>query len=250
MNTKLNTIAIDDQQQSLDVIINYAAQNPNVTLVKTCTDVFEAVELIKQSDIHLMFLDLNMNPVDGITFLRLLPEPPLTIIMTGYEQFLVQIDDFDLNPLDILLKPFSIQKFNLAIKRAQNELYNQNQSLSKPVSESFDYTFFKIDKQYMKSDHTDILYIEAKDYLILIHTTDQVIKPNVKENLAGIEKKQLLPMIGPEAPFFRIHRSYIINLDKIEAINGQCNSVVINSTTIPVGTTYREALAKRIGFNH
>jgi DNA-binding LytR/AlgR family response regulator len=247
MKTHLNTIAIDDQQSSLTLIDHFTKANDKIKLINTFTNVFEAAGFIKQNQVDLLILDLNMAPVDGISFLRLLSKSIPTIIMTGYEQFLAQIDNFELNPIDVLMKPFSREKFSIAARRAYNQICNQQLQLDQTIPESTNYIFLKNDTQFIKVDYEDILFIESYSHRIKVHTNNQIIQPTIRESLNSIEEKQLLPINGPTDKFQRVHRSFIINIQKIEAVNGNCSSVTINQNTIPISPKYRNNLAQRIG---
>jgi DNA-binding LytR/AlgR family response regulator len=248
MDTKIKCIAVDDERQALNIVEAFCKRMPALELVGACQDVFEAVELIKTEDVQLMFLDLNMQPVDGITFLRLLPEPPMTIIITGFPEFLVDTEDYNLNPIDVLLKPYSFERFEMAVQRALNAYQKEQQDLKRSDREGNNYTYFKTGKQFVKVDYEDIYYLEAMDYLVKIHTMNGVILTAPKINLSYIEQHQLVPLLGADSSFLRIHRSYIVNLDMVVKLLDNKGSVEMsNGSVLSIGRTYRDRLLERLG---
>ena len=246
MDTKIKCIAVDDETKALNTISGFCNWIPELDLVACCSSPFEATEVLKSGDIQLMFLDLNMPKMDGISFLRVLQNPPLTVLMTGYPEFLVGIEDFELNPVDILMKPIPMKRFRAAAMRALNLIYEQQQAVKDAAEDYPDYTYFNVGKQYVKIDHEDISYLEAMDYLVRIHLGGGKVVTISKTSLTKIEEGQLLPTHGADAPFMRVHRSFIISMDKIQMIYKQGGGVVISGREIPVGKTYRAKFKKRM----
>ncbi len=258
---KINCIAIDDEPLALDIVREYAAASPQLNLVGCYNSLFAAKDRICEGDIHLIFLDIVFNnrrileeedtKVTGIDFLRLFPDPPLTIIMTAHYNFNSKIGEHQLNVVDILHKTFSLPRFKMAVDRAAAQLVKKiSPTWGNRVPTKFDYTYFKIKHQYVKVSHDKILYLESKDDFIDIRLdSGELVRPN-KLYLRDVEARQLVPTIGARAPFMRIHRSFIVAIEKIIAVNRYCSSVEVGGITISVSENSRKILGERLGLDY
>ncbi len=242
----LKAIIVDDEPLALDILETFIERVPaNVQLVKKCSNALEAKEVLKTESIDLMFLDIQMPQLTGVDFLRSLQNPPLTIFTTAYSEY--ALDGFELNAVDYLLKPISFERFMKALKRAE-ELYDlQNQKEDLPEQDEIDaqqdFIFVKSDKKLVRVKYEDIIYIEGlKDYVIIRMETGRVI---TLQTMKSLDAKM------PQQTFKRIHRSYIINLDKINAIMGNMIEVTEKGSTkhLPIGKNYREELLNVINSN-
>ena len=188
-----------------------------------------------------MFLDIQMPQLTGIDFLKSLKNPPMVIFTTAYPNY--AIEGYELNVTDYLLKPISLERFMKAVNKAQNQFELLNKGTA-PVqigneADPSDFIFVKSDKKLVKIKYDEINYIEGlKDYVIIRTTTGRVI---TLQTMKSLEAKL------PTNLFQRIHRSYIVSLDKIDAIVG--NMVEINKKHLPIGKNYREALLTIINEN-
>lgn len=241
----LNTLIIDDEPLAQDVLETYISKFPQINLVAKCLNAIEANEWMKSHSIDLIFLDIQMPMISGIDFLKTLKNPPLVIITTAYPNH--ALEGFELNVLDYLLKPISMERFIKAINKAfdlhQLQRKNQTQEKVNTEKEPEDYFFVKADKKLIKINHNEIIYIEGlKDYVIIRMENQRVI---TLQTMKSLEEK--LPILK----FKRIHRSYIVNIDQINAILGNMVEVLEKNVPklLPVGKNYRDELLDIINKN-
>ncbi|MCE2769507.1 MAG: LytTR family DNA-binding domain-containing protein [Saprospiraceae bacterium] len=240
----LNVLIIDDEPLAQDVLETYVSQFPELNLVAKCLNAIEANEWLKSAAIDLIFLDIQMPMISGLDFLKTLKNPPLVIITTAYPNH--AIEGFELNVLDYLLKPISMERFIKAINKAlELQQLHKNQTLEKVSTEKEpeDYFFVKADKKLIKINHNEIIYIEGlKDYVIIRMENQRVI---TLQTMKSLEEK--LPVLK----FKRIHRSYIVNIDRINAILGNMVEVFEKNIPklLPVGKNYRDELLDIINKN-
>lgn len=235
----IKAIIVDDEPLAQDILETYLDKFPQIQLVKKCNNAFEANEALTSNDIDLMFLDIQMPQLTGTEFLRGLKDPPVTIFTTAYPNY--ALDGFELNALDYLVKPISSERFLQAANRAIEQVELKNRNLAGTVTEEGPNFFYvKADKKLVRVNFDDIVYIEGlKDYVIIRMPDDRVI---TLQTMKSLEEKL------PSNTFLRIHRSYIVNLNRIEAVDG--NSVEVmekgKMQNLPVGKSYRDGLQGRI----
>lgn len=239
----INTIIVDDEPLALDVLETYIEKMPDLHLVKRCNNAFEATEALKEFDIDLMFLDIQMPQLTGIDFLKTLSDPPLVIFTTAYSNY--AIEGFELNATDYLLKPISLERFIKASNKAveQIELRRKETAATVEVNSPEDFTFVKADKKYVKVKFSEVLYIEGlKDYVIIRTEKGRVI---TLQTMKSLEEKL------PQKMFKRIHRSYIVNIDQVEAILGNMVEVIEKGQPkhLPIGKNYRDELLALVNQN-
>ncbi len=239
--TKLNVIIVDDEPLAQDVLETYVEKIPDLQLVKKCSNAFEANEAIHNHKIDLIFLDIQMPQLTGIDFLKTLSNPPMVIFTTAYSNY--AIVGFELDAVDYLLKPISFERFLKAVNRAIDEHKKSASVLPENEDQPRDYIFIKADKKLVKINYNDIIYIEGlKDYVIIRMDQSRVI---TLQTMKSLEHKL------PEAIFKRIHRSYIVNMDKIQAIVGNMVEVREKGQAkhLPIGKNYRDELLEIINKN-
>lgn len=226
---EIKAIIIDDEPLARDIIKEYARKIPSLTISGECGDAICAHRIIQNEHVDLLFLDINMPKLTGIEFLRTLKNPPLVIFTTAYSEY--ALDGFELNVIDYLKKPFSFERFCKAYFRAE-ELLLLKQTASKPelIEKQNDFLFVKSDKKTIKVKIADICYIEGLGDYIKLYMNDKKLVTNL--SMKKIEN------LLPSNQFYRIHKSFIISLDKIEAIEG--NMVKISNAKIPIGNLYRQ----------
>ena len=240
----INTIIVDDEPLAQDVLETYIEKIPELNLVAKCSNALEANEALKSNQVDLMFLDIQMPQLTGIDFLKTLIKPPLVIFTTAYPNY--AIEGFELNALDYLLKPISLERFMKAVNKAveQIELLNKDkETKSQAEDASNDYIFVKADKKLVKINYSDILYIEGlKDYVIIRMDKGRVI---TLQTMKSLEDKL------PSNMFKRIHRSYIVSIYKINAIVGNMVEIMEKNQAkhLPIGKNYREELLEIINQN-
>lgn len=241
----VNVLIVDDEPLAQDVLETYIEKIPELNLIKKCSNALEANEALKQEKIDLMFLDIQMPQLTGIDFLKTLAKPPLVIFTTAYPNY--AIEGFELNALDYLLKPISLDRFMKAVNKAVDQLELQRRDAHQTSTEApvdgEDFIFVKADKKLIKVNYSEIIYIEGlKDYVIIRMETQRVI---TLQTMKSLEDKLPLSM------FKRIHRSYIVNINKINAIVGNMVEVMEKGQIkhLPVGKNYRDELLEIINKN-
>ena len=242
----IKVIIVDDEPLAQDVLETYIEKFPELSLVSKCNNALEANEVLKNHDVDLMFLDIQMPQLTGIDFLKTLSRPPLVIFTTAYPNY--ALEGFELNALDYLLKPISLERFIKAVNKAveQVKLHRNEPGIAAVANEGEqhpDYIFVKADKKLVKVNYHDIIYIEGlKDYVIIRMENQRVI---TLQTMKSLEDKL------PSNRFKRIHRSYIINIDKINAIVGNMVEVMEKNLPkhLPIGKNYRDELNDMIEKN-
>jgi len=230
----IRCIAIDDEPLALDIIENYISKLPELQLEGRYTNPLEALEVLNKNTIDLLFLDIQMSELSGIQLLKALPNPPIVIFTTAYQKY--ALEGYELNVADYLLKPIPFERFLKAVNKVKDLLSLQkNTTEQNPLK---DFIFVKSDYQMVKINLDDIIYIEGlKDYVKIFAGTKPIF---AHQNMKSIESKLT-------NDFLRIHKSYIISLKKIEAV--QKNMVKIAGIELPVGEIYKEQLFKIINEN-
>lgn len=240
----MNVIIVDDEPLAQDVLETYIEKIPEFNLIKKCSNAFEANETLKNESVDLMFLDIQMPQLTGTDFLKSLSKPPIVIFTTAYPNYAVE--GFELNALDYLLKPISMDRFLKAANKAIDQFgleQNEGESSGSTSSDNEDFFFVKADKKLIKVNYADILYIEGlKDYVIIRMENDRVI---TLQTMKSLESKMPVPM------FKRIHRSYIVNTGRIKAIVGNMVEITEKGQPkhLPIGKNYREELLSLINKN-
>lgn len=231
--TILKCIAVDDEPLALKLVQTFIEQTPFLDLCASCDNAVEAMTLIKEKQPDLVFLDINMPNLTGMELARLLQEQPgptpKIIFTTAYNHY--AIEGYRVNAIDYLLKPFSYEEF----LRAANKVLQITEEASNhyhPITADDEFIFLKVEYQWVRISLKDISYIESlKDY-VKVHLDD-----SQKTVLSLISLKALEEKL-PSTKFMRIHRSFIVCLDKINAISK--NSIFIGKTEITVGEQYKE----------
>lgn len=245
----MNVIIVDDEPLALDVLETYIARIPELELVARCHNALEANEAISAHNVDLMFLDIHMPQMSGIEFLKTLVRPPMVIITTAFANY--ALEGFELDVLDYLMKPISMDRFLKATNKAieQDKLHRKSEMAaaltpaSQQVTSPDEFIFVKADKKLVRVRYGDILYIEGlKDYVIIRLEAGRVI---TLQTMKSLEDKL------PADLFRRVHRSFIVALDRINAVVGNMVEIQEKGETklIPVGKNYREELLELIHKN-
>lgn len=229
----MNCIIIDDEPLALTQLAEYVGRIPFLTLEAACQDAAEALSVLAEKRIDLIFTDIDMPDLNGVDFVNAIVEPPMVIFTTAYSQY--AIDGFRLNAIDYLLKPFSYQDCLRAAEKAQ-QLFLYKQSRKQPEenqpADGEDVLFVKSDYKVMRVEPERIKYIEGMSEYVRIHTDDRD-KPIITLNS--------LQKLGSHLPsyFLRVHRSYIVNMRKVTEIS-RFRITFDKQTVIPVGDNYKE----------
>lgn len=236
----IKTIIVDDEPLALDVLETYITQLPQVELVARCENAVEANEALRQHDVDLILLDIQMPQITGLQFIKSLATPPAFIFTTAYPDYAV--DGFELNATDYLVKPISLDRFMQAINKVEAYL-SREQSSDSSNDDQEEFMFVKADKKLVKVNFEDVLYIEGlKDYVIIRLDGSRVI---TLQTMKSLEQRL------PERYFKRVHRSYIINIQRIEALQGNTVEIMEKGRikTIPIGKNYREEILEIVNDN-
>ncbi|WP_118975265.1 LytR/AlgR family response regulator transcription factor [Taibaiella koreensis] len=248
---KLNCLIVDDEPLAQEVLAAHIARIPSLNLVQQSSNAMEAFEALHKNTIDLIFLDINMPVVSGLSFLRSLKDPPAVILTTAYTEY--AMEGYELDVVDYLLKPIPFDRFLKAVKKAATQLSHSGKNIpllpedtSLPMAPAHspgpvqvntqekNYFFIKADGKLIKVNYADIRYIEGmKDYL-KIHTINQTI---VTHHTMKAMEEQL-----PANRFMRVHKSYIIALNAIRAIEGNIIHLDMDKAEIPLGNSFRDAL--------
>jgi len=230
----MRCLAVDDEKLVLDLLVDNIRQVPYLTLVKTARNAMEAIEILQNERIDLLFLDIQMPRLSGLQFLKTLPDPPLVILVTAYDQY--ALEGFELNVVDYLLKPVSIERFLKACNRA-HELFELKHQTPVAISPAALPDFFvNVEYSLVKIVAADVVWIEGlKDY-VKIHLTSAAKPVITRMTFKALEEKL------PEPAFVRTHKSYLVAVQKITAIKR--DFVLIGAAEIPVSEHYKDNLRK------
>ncbi len=236
---KLKTIAIDDEPLALRLVSDYVRKTPFLDLAGSFENPLEAVDFLSKQTADLIFVDIQMPDLTGIEFTRSLDNPPKIIFTTAYSKY--AIEGYKLNAIDYLLKPFSYEEFLKAANKAHKQI-ELEANVSPTIEANNQFLFLKSEYKLRRINFNEILYIEGlKDY-IKVYTTDED-KPVLSLNsIKAIEQKL------PENKFMRVHRSFIVNLDKIEVI--ERSRIIFGKVYIPVSDQYKDKFQEYLDKNY
>ncbi|WP_106791353.1 LytTR family DNA-binding domain-containing protein [Aquimarina sp. Aq78] len=231
----LKCIIADDEPIARQILENYIEQIPNLEVLASCKDAFEVMKILQNQSVDVLFLDINMPKLSGLSLLKTMQKRPDVIITTAYPEY--AIEGFELSVTDYLLKPFSLERFIQAVIKIQKK--NVTDTTVVHLSEKEEITtsvFVKSDKKLIKVPFKDIQYIEAYGNYIKIFTDTMILTPNT---LSDFFDKL------PKEDFIRIHKSFVINFNELKLIEG--NQLILNNTTtLPIGKSYRKLVLDKI----
>lgn len=228
----LNVIIVDDEPLALDVLENYIGKVSSLNLRARCSHALEANEALRDGSVDLMFLDIQMPQLSGIDFIRTLSNPPMIALTTAFQEY--ALDGFDLNVLDYLVKPVAFDRFLKTVNKAQEQFLLRKHANEQ--SGAADFMFVKADKKLIKINFDEVLYIEGlKDYVIIRMTGQRVVT---------LQTMKSLEETLPRHQFRRVHRSYIVSLSKVAAVDGTTVEIQEKDKLklIPIGKNYRDQL--------
>ena len=237
----IKCIVIDDETLARRLLKDHIGKIPELELVAQCENPLQARSEISKHKIDLMFLDIQMPEITGIDFLKTLKEKPLTILTTAYPDYALQ--GYELDVIDYLLKPISFERFYQAVNKALDYLQHRSAqttivSSSEDVSDVYDkgYFYAKADYKIVRINFNEILFVEGLKEYVRIHTENKKI-------ITYISLQKMTELL-PDNYFFRIHKSYIVNLQKIDTIQG--NLLTIKGQQISVSKSLRGEFIERI----
>jgi two-component system LytT family response regulator len=221
---KVSCLIIEDEKPAQEILRTFVGKTDWLSLEGVFNDAVEALEYLRNNEVGLLFLDIQLPSLTGLQFLRTLPDPPAVIITTAYSEY--ALDAFELHVLDYLKKPFSFDRFLKAVNRypsaeskADNKaLANGNQAFG----------FFNVNKTMKKVMFDELLYVESMREYIYLHTSKGRV-------ITKMSTHEIEAILGER--FLRIHRSFIVNIDKITAFNAE--EIFIDVKNIPIGISYK-----------
>jgi DNA-binding LytR/AlgR family response regulator len=233
---KLRCLLIDDEPPALKILSSYIASINGLEIVAQCRNAIDALNVLQQKTVDVIFLDIKMPKLIGTEFLKNLSQPPKVIFVTAYREYAV--DGFELDAVDYLVKPVSFERFFKAITKLNRIMGRETIAVTseqRPTPEPF--VYLKVDKDMKKFFVNEIVFIESwKDYIKLFLTSGKIIL--VKQTITAMED------LLSEHKFLRIHRSYMVSLDKISGYNGL--AVQLDTKEIPIGRLYKHVVLERL----
>lgn len=225
---KFNCLIVEDEPLAAEILEEYITQVPFLQLITKCTDAILALEIIQKEQIHLIFLDIHLPKLKGLDFIRALSNPPKIIITTAYQEYALQ--GYELNVVDYLIKPIEFSRFVMAVNKVKQQ--NKNATpidlVAMPTERAF--LFLNVSKKKVKMFLDEILYIESlKEYIKIISRDKAILTKFQLGEIEDLLKKN---------NFLRIHRSFIVAKNKIDAFSA--TDVEINGQQIPIGRSYKE----------
>lgn len=235
--SSIHCLIADDEPIARDIIRNYCNHLPILKIVGSCSNALEAKAVLQKEKVDILFLDINMPVLDGISFLKTLRNPPQVIFTTAYREY--ALNAFDLAAVDYLLKPFSLERFIIAVDKAVEKLNRPVTVSVQPAAEDINAgaLFLRTDSKIFRILFRDLIYAEASGNYTKVVTASQVLLPAT--TFTSFEQQL------PAALFARVHRSFIINKAMITHIEG--NRIFLDKIEIPIGTNYRESFLKDLG---
>ena len=227
---------VDDEPVAREIILNYCNHLPLLNVTSVCGNAIEAKNILQQQPIDILFLDINMPILNGLELAKTLKNKPQIIFTTAYKEYAVNA--FELSVCDYLVKPFSLERFIIAVDKAVEHLKTVSKNiLPSPITESDDFVIIKTDGKIYKLQYGEILYAEAKGNYTRVITDKMTLMPVM--SLSGLET------FLPKTFFIRVHRSFIINKSKLSHIEG--NQVFIQKIALPIGSNYKEQFFRALG---
>ena len=233
----LKCIAIDDEELALELLEDNISKVPYLQLVAKTDDPLEAIHLIEQQPVDLVFLDIQMPGLTGLQLINSLPNKPMFILVTAYEKY--ALEGFNLNVVDYLVKPVSLDRFIQACNKARELHQLKIKAATTTKEKEPDYFFINVDYSHLKVVFADITWVEGfKDY-IKIH-----LKSSSNPVVARISMKSIEDQL-PSSTFIRIQKSYIVSKNYITAVRK--NSIFLGVTELPIGENYKDAVINLLG---
>jgi len=247
----ITCMIVEDEPLARNLLTEYVKKIPYLNLLKACSNPLDAIEFLRENSVDVLFLDVQMPEITSITLLKILQKKPLVILTTAYSEY--ALEGYELDVMDYLLKPITFERFLKSVEKASQRLGgNENSNVSIPTTveriihekvpvmdHSPAYIFVKDGTKLVKIRLNEILYVEGlKDYVTIFTKTQKVV---TLQRLKTLEEQL------PEQKFIRIHNSYIVSLDAIDAIHKE--KVLIGQTYLPISDTYRRAFKEFIDKN-
>ncbi|WP_432411547.1 LytR/AlgR family response regulator transcription factor [Rasiella sp. SM2506] len=223
-----SVLIIDDEPMAREVIERHLSKMEGYTIVASCKNAAEGFSALHSHTVDLIFLDINMPEVTGLMFAKAIGNKATIIFTTAYREYAVE--GFEMNVLDYLVKPISLERFAMALQKFQELKAVEN------TQESYDFTFFRCDRKMVKIDFETLLYVESFGDYIKLHTVQKTYV--TRETMKNVLTKL------PSAKFLRVHRSSVVAISKIESYTNEL--VILNNNAIAISRGYREMVQERL----
>lgn len=238
MSKKIKCIVVDDEPIAVDILVSHLSRIDSIEVVATCKSAMEAFGILNSNEIDLIFLDINMPEISGLSFAKNINKNIKVIFTTAYREYAV--DGFDLQAVDYLLKPISFERLLQGVKKITDVSDNENIVETKDVVTEIDsFIFVRSNRKMIKINFDEINYVESLSDYLKIYLQEKTII--TRETISSIEAKL------PKNSFIRIHRSYIISLAKIDSFTNEF--VEILSKALPISRTYKKDVLQRLHKN-
>lgn len=235
MDDKISCIIVDDEPVARNIIAGHLSKIDNITIIGSCANAIEAIKWINSQQVDLIFLDINMPEISGLSLAKLVNKETKVIFITAYREY--ALDGFDLQAVDYLLKPVSFERLFKAIKTYYDVYHKKETPEAKDDNQHInDFIFVRADRKMVKINFSDIIYMESLSDYLKIHTTASTII--TRETINNIEAKL------PYQNFIRVHRSFIISIAQIDSYTNE--NVELKGNTIPISRGYKTVVLERL----
>lgn len=234
---QLRCLIVDDEEVAIDGIVAYMENLDFLQLVDTCSSANEAIEILKQKEIDLMFLDINMPHLTGLELLESLEKVPLTILTTAYSEY--ALEGYRLHVVDYLLKPYTFQRFFQAVQKA-SDLFKSRLLLENSEGDKTEGMYIRQGDSFQRINWEDLLFVEAMQNYLKLHFKDKTFV--IHQTMVSLEE------ILPKDFFFRIHNSFLVNINRIETISG--GRLFINGQELPISKHRKEAFLNSVVYRN
>lgn len=232
---KLNCILVEDELPAQDVLKSYIEKLEWLNVAGCFSDALKALDFLKQNEVDVIFLDIQMPKVSGLEFLKILKNPPQVIITTAFSNY--AIEAFELDVRDYLMKPFSFDRFLKSINRLSHKPDPSQVHHLQSVTTEKSFAFFNVNKTMVRVHFGDVLYVESMREYVYIHISAGA-KVVTKMKMSDMED-----LLG--SAFLRIHRSFIVNLVKVTAFNAE--EIWLDKVSLPIGVNYKKLVESNLG---
>ena len=235
MSKTIRCIIVDDEPMAREILENHLKRIDSIEIAGSCKNAIEAFNLMNSENIDLIFLDINMPEISGLSFAKSINKKIKIIFTTAYREY--ALDGFDLKAVDYLLKPISFERLFQSIQKFKNESLSFRQEETRDVEDENTHFFFvRADRKMIKINFSELEYVESLADYVKIHSKDKVII--TRETISSIEAKL------PKKDFLRIHRSYIVSINKIESFTNEY--IEIRKKALPISRSYKNDVKHRL----
>lgn len=234
MTEPIRCIVVDDEPMAREILESYLEKVPALQLIASCKNVQEAIAVTSKTPVDLIFLDIHMPEISGMSFARIIDKKVKVIFTTAYREYAAE--GFDIEALDYLLKPIAFERFQQAVRKYQELCVVPVQATKEIQQETTSFMFVRADRKMVKVNFDDIVFIESLSDYLKIHLEEGIIV--TRETISSMEEKL------PHQEFIRIHRSFIVSLDKITSYTNEL--IEIGQKELPLSRSYKEIVLNQL----